>query len=59
MTEDEMVGGIPGSMDDEFEQTPGDGEGHGGLVSCSQWDHQELDWTVQLKNSKKLILKQY
>ena len=54
-----MVGGIPGSMDDEFEQTPGDGEGHGGLVSCSQWDHQELDWTVQLKNSKKLILKQY
>ena len=60
MTEDEMVGWhhrLDGH--DEFEQTPGDGEGHGGLVSCSQWDHQELDWTVQLKNSKKLILKQY
>ena len=43
----------------EFEQIPGDGEGHGSLVCCSQWDHKESDWTVRLNNSNKLILKQY
>ena len=24
----------------EFEQTPGDGEGQGGLVHCSLWSHR-------------------
>ena len=27
----------------EFEQVPGDGEGHGSLVCCSPWVHKESD----------------
>ena len=30
----------------EFEQIPGDDEGHGSLVCCSPWDRKELDTTV-------------
>ena len=33
---------------DEFEQTPGDGDGQGGLECCSPWGHEELDMTEQL-----------
>ena len=29
----------------EFEQTSGDGEGQGGLASCSSWDHKQSDTT--------------
>ena len=29
----------------EFEQTPGDGDGQGGLACCSPWSHRELDTT--------------
>ena len=29
----------------ESEQTPGDSEGHGGLVCCSPWGRKELDMT--------------
>ena len=29
----------------EFGQTPGDGEGQGGVVSCSPWGYRELDTT--------------
>ena len=29
----------------EFEQTPGDSEGQGSLVSCSPWDCKEWDMT--------------
>ena len=29
----------------ELGQTLGDGEGQGGLVCCSPWDHKELDMT--------------
>ena len=29
-------------------QTPGNGEGQGGLVSCSPWGHKESDTTGQL-----------
>ena len=32
----------------EFEQAPGVGDGQGGLVYCSLWDHKELDMTEQL-----------
>ena len=31
----------------EFVQTPGDGEGQGSLVCCSQWGHKEMDMTEQ------------
>ena len=36
---------ITNSMDNEFEQTPGDSEGQGSLECCKPWDHKELDTT--------------
>ena len=36
-------------------QTSGDGEGQGGLVSCSPWDHKELGMTGRLKDNNGLI----
>ena len=44
MTEDEMVE-LEGH---EFEQTPGVGDGQGGLACSSPWDRKELDTTEQL-----------
>ena len=38
--------GITDSMDIEFEQAPGDGEGQGSLASCSPWGHKESDTTL-------------
>ena len=40
----------------EFEQTPGDGDGQGSLACCSPWGHKELDMTEQLNDNNK---KQY
>ena len=37
----------------EFEQSPGDGDRHGGLVCCSPWGHKELDMTECLNNNNK------
>ena len=34
----------------ELGQTPGDGEGQGGLVCCSPWGRKESDMTGQLNN---------
>ena len=34
----------------EFEQTPGVGDGQGGLASCSPWGRKELDTTERLNN---------
>ena len=34
----------------ELGQTPRDGEGQGGLVCCSPWDHKESDMTGRLNN---------
>ena len=48
MTEDEMVGWHHQLSGDEFEQTPGVGDGQGGLVCCSPWSHKESDTTKQL-----------
>ena len=45
MTEDEMVGRHNRLDGDEFEQTPGDGDGQGRLVRCSPWGHKESDVT--------------
>ena len=42
--------GIIDTMD-EFEQTPGDGEGQGSLACCSPWDCKELDTTERLNNN--------
>ena len=38
----------------EFEQTLGDGEGHGRLACCSPWGRKESDTTEQLNN--KILL---
>ena len=43
MTEDEMVGWHHQLDGHEFEQTPGDGEGHGNLAYCSSWGDKESD----------------
>ena len=32
----------------EFEKTPGNVDGQGGLACCSPWGHKELDMTEQL-----------
>ena len=45
MTEDEMVR-WPHRLDGhEFEQTPGAGNGQGGLACCNSWRRKELDMT--------------
>ena len=48
MTEDEMVGWYHQLYRHEFEQTLGDGDGHGSLEYCNSWDHKDLDMTEQL-----------
>ena len=41
MTEDEMAGWHHRLNGDEFEQTPGAGDGQGGLACCIPWGHEE------------------
>jgi len=48
MTEDEMVGWHHQLNGDEFEQTPGVGDGQEGLTCCSPWGHKESDMNEQL-----------
>ena len=45
MTKDEMVGWNHQFSRHEFEQTPGNGEGHGSLAYCSPWGHKESHMT--------------
>ena len=47
-TKDEMVGWHHWLNGHEFEQTPGVGDGQGGLACCSPWGLKELDTTEQL-----------
>ena len=51
MTKDEMVGWHHRLDGHEFEQTPGDGEGQGGLACCSTWGREESDMTERLNNN--------
>ena len=44
-TEDEMVGWHHRLKGHELGQTAGDGEGQGGLASCSPWGCKESDTT--------------
>ena len=39
----------------EFEQTPGDSEGQGGLACCSPWGHKESDTTKQLNKKQRYV----
>ena len=48
MTEDEMVGWHHWLDGRELEQTPGVGDGQGGLACCSPWGHKESDTTEWL-----------
>ena len=48
MTEDEMVGWHHGLNGHECKQTPGVGDGQGGLVCCSPWGYPESDTTERL-----------
>ena len=50
VTEDEMDD-ITNSMDNEFEQTPGDSEGQGSLVCCCSWSCKDSDMTQRLNNN--------
>ena len=47
-TEDEMVGWHHWLNGHEFEQTPGVGDGQGGLACCSPWGRKESDVTERL-----------
>ena len=40
----------------EFEWTPGVGDGQGGLACCSPWDHKESDMTEQLNWTISIML---
>ena len=48
MTEDDMVGLHHWLNGHEFEQTPGVGDGRGGLERGSPWGHKESNVTEQL-----------
>ena len=48
MTEDEMVGWHCRLNEDEFECTPGVGDGQGGLAFCGAWGREALDTTERL-----------
>ena len=47
-TEDEMAGWHHWLDGHEFEWTPGDGDGHGGLASWDSWGRKESDTTEWL-----------
>ena len=47
-TEDEMVGWHHQVNGRESEQTPGVGDGQGGLACCSPWGRKESDSTERL-----------
>ena len=51
-TEDEMTGWHHQLNGHEFEQTPEDSEGQGGLVSCSPWGCKESDTTKSAKSDQ-------
>ena len=46
-----MDGGYHQCNEHELGQTPGDGEGQGGLVCCSPCGHKESDMTGKLNNN--------
>ena len=48
MTADDMVGWHHRLYGPKSEETPGVGDGQGGLVGCCPWGHKELDMSEQL-----------
>ena len=51
MTEDEMVGWHHRLNGHGFGQTPGVGDGQGGLECCYSWGRKESDTTERLNNN--------
>ena len=51
MSEYEMAGWHHQCNGHELGQTPGNGEGQGGLACCGPWGHKELDTTGRLNNN--------
>ena len=47
-TEDEVAGWHHGLNEHEFEWTPGDGDGQGGLACCDSWGPKDSDMTEWL-----------
>ena len=47
-TDDEVAGWHHQLDGREFESTPGDGDGQGGLACCDSWGRKESDTTEQL-----------
>ena len=54
-TEEEMVGSHHRLDGQEFEQTPGVGDGQGGLVCCSPWGRKDSGMTEWLNWLKGLL----
>ena len=54
-TEDEIVGWHHRLDGREFEETPGDSEGWGGLACCSPWGRKESDTTERLSSNNNNI----
>ena len=50
---DKVVGQHHRRNEQELGQTPGDGEGQGGLLCCDTWGHKESDMPGQLKNKSE------
>ena len=48
MTEDEMAGWHHWLDGRDFEWTPGDGDGQGGLACCDSWGRKETHWATEL-----------
>ena len=53
-TEDEMAGWHHRLDGHEFEQTPGAGDGQGGLACCGSWGHKESDATERLNWTEQI-----
>ena len=51
-----MVGWHHGFNGHKLGQTPGEGEGQGGLACCSPWDHEESDTTWELNTHIQELL---
>ena len=51
MSEDKMAGQHHRCNEHELGQTPGDGEGQGGLACYSPWGREESDPTERLNNN--------
>ena len=59
VSEDEMAGWHHRCNGHELGQTPGNGEGQGGLVCCSPWGHKESEMTERLNNNRDIVSELY